>query len=72
MSASPPPAATPPGRKIQPPAARLSPALLARAHHGYARFLGQTSDDRAGDHLPDAGSAQASSGPSVLPTVAPR
>ncbi|RPK32293.1 hypothetical protein EES39_39335 [Streptomyces sp. ADI92-24] len=52
MRTHPDPAApAPEGRGLQPPLYGVpSPALLARADHGYARFLGQhdaDQDDRA-------------------------
>ncbi|MEV0695917.1 hypothetical protein [Streptomyces sp. NPDC050388] len=45
----------PEGRGLQPPAFnRPSPALLARAGRGYARFLTlQAPDDSTGDHGQD-------------------
>ncbi|MFD8277517.1 hypothetical protein [Streptomyces flaveolus] len=55
MSAPTPARPAPEGRGLQPPAfGRPSPALLARADRGYARFLAQaTLDDRTGDHDQD-------------------
>ncbi|MCZ1011837.1 hypothetical protein [Streptomyces lydicus] len=45
-------APTPEGRGLQHPAfGRPSPALIARAHRGYARFLAQATPD---DHTLDA------------------
>lgn len=55
MSAPTPAGPEPEGRGLQPPAfGRPSPALLARADRGYARFLAQAApDDRTDDHDQD-------------------
>ncbi|MFI2645762.1 hypothetical protein [Streptomyces sp. NPDC018610] len=52
--------AGPAGRGLQPPAfGRPSPALLARADRGYARFLVQAAPgDRPGDHDQDDAARQ--------------
>ncbi|MFE3881807.1 hypothetical protein ACFXPQ_02585 [Streptomyces lydicus] len=59
MSAPTPAGPAPQGPGLQPPAfGRPSPALTARAHRGYARFLAQPApDDHTDDHAPD-GAAQ--------------
>ncbi|MGA5559554.1 hypothetical protein [Streptomyces lavendulocolor] len=47
MSVPTPTGHAPEGRGLQPPAfGRPSPALLARADRGYARFLGQHDQDQ--------------------------
>ncbi|WP_405462951.1 hypothetical protein OG783_33305 [Streptomyces jietaisiensis] len=55
MSAPTPAGPAPEGRGLQPPAfGRPSPALLARADRGYARFLAvQAPDADPGDHDQD-------------------
>ncbi len=55
MSAPTPAGPAPAGRGLQPPTfGRPSPALLARADRGYARFLAQAApDDRTDDHDQD-------------------
>lgn len=52
MGAPTPAGSAPEGRGFQLPAfGRPSPALLARADRGYARYLAQAApDDRTGDH----------------------
>ncbi|MDT3728748.1 MULTISPECIES: hypothetical protein [Streptomyces] len=50
MSAPTPAGPAPEGRGLQPPAfGRPSPALLARADRGYARFLAQAAPDGCTD-----------------------
>ncbi|WP_406500232.1 hypothetical protein OG936_37810 [Streptomyces sp. NBC_00846] len=55
MSAPTPAGPEPEGRGLQPPAfGRPSPALIARADRGYARFLAvQAPDASTGDHDQD-------------------